>query len=103
MSFWREVIPATAPFGKHIRSTESLRAKRRQTVELLIVGGNANNFAQCGVAYSNSNNRFGNSNTNIGARLKLSLFNNVHKTEHTVEPVFGKPIRLKEQIVRRMV
>nr|DAF11124.1 MAG TPA: hypothetical protein [Bacteriophage sp.]DAH70519.1 MAG TPA: hypothetical protein [Caudoviricetes sp.]DAU17256.1 MAG TPA: hypothetical protein [Caudoviricetes sp.] len=40
-------------------------------MELLQVGGNANNGSQCGVAYSNSNNGFSNSNTNIGARLNI--------------------------------
>nr|DAH96871.1 MAG TPA: hypothetical protein [Caudoviricetes sp.] len=38
-------------------------------MELLNVGGNADNRSQCGVAYSNSNNGFSNSRTNIGARL----------------------------------
>ena len=46
-------------------------------VELLNVGGNANNGAQCGLAYANSNNAFSNSNTNIGARLKLYT-KNIH-------------------------
>jgi len=40
-------------------------------VELLNVGGNANNGAHCGLSNSNSNNAFSNSNTNIGARLKF--------------------------------
>jgi len=40
-------------------------------VELLNVGGNANNGAQCGVSCANSNNAFSNSGTNIGARLKF--------------------------------
>ena len=38
-------------------------------VELLNVGGNANNGSQCGLSYANSNNGFSNSRTNIGARL----------------------------------
>ena len=38
-------------------------------VELLIVGGNANNRSQCGLSYANSNNGFSDSRTNIGARL----------------------------------
>ena len=38
-------------------------------MELLQVGGNANNGSQCGVAYSNSNNGFSDSGTFIGARL----------------------------------
>ena len=45
--------------------------ERQYNVELLNVGGNANNGANCGVAYANSNNDFSNSNTNIGARLKF--------------------------------
>ena len=44
---------------------------RLHIMELLLFGSNANNLAQCGVAYSNSNNTFSNSNTNIGARLKI--------------------------------
>lgn len=47
--------------------------KRQQIVELLNVGGNANNGAQCGISYANSNNAFSNSNTNIGARLNITL------------------------------
>ena len=46
--------------------------KRQQIVELLNVGGNANNGAQCGLSYANSNNAFSNSNTNIGARLNIN-------------------------------
>ena len=38
-------------------------------VELLNVGGNANNGTQCGLSYANSNNGFSDSRTNIGARL----------------------------------
>lgn len=45
--------------------------KRQHTVELLIVGSNANNGAQCGLSYANSNNGFSNANDNIGARLKF--------------------------------
>ena len=62
--------------------------KRQQIVELLNVGGNANNGAQCGVSYANSNNGFSNSNTNIGARLKLCTINtdNHCSQEHTIEP-----------------
>ena len=82
-------------------------------MELLNVGGNANNGAQCGVSYANSNNGFSNSRTNIGARLKFykltiptlgwcyiyihTLFlcqSSRHgmaerQGEHTVEPDFG--------------
>lgn len=36
---------------------------------LCLWGGNANNGTHCGLGYSNSNNAFSNSNTNIGARL----------------------------------
>lgn len=63
-------------------------------MELLLFGSNANNFAQCGVAYSNSNNTFSNSNTNIGARLKIfslyiSIGNGCPQTlsSHMIEPV----------------
>ena len=38
-------------------------------MELLYVGGNADNRSQCGLSYANSNNGFSNSRTNIGARL----------------------------------
>ena len=34
-------------------------------------GGNSNNGSNCGLAYTNSNNVWSNSNTNIGARLTL--------------------------------
>lgn len=44
---------------------------KAHTVELLNVGGNANNGSHCGLSYTNSNNGFSNSNTNIGARLKF--------------------------------
>ena len=47
--------------------------KRQHIVELLNVGGNANNGAQCGLSYANSNNGFSNSNTNIGARLNIYI------------------------------
>lgn len=47
------------------------KAEKVQTMELLNVGGNANNGSQCGLSYTNSNNGFSNSNTNIGARLKF--------------------------------
>lgn len=40
-------------------------------VELLNVGGNANNGSQCGLSYANSNNAFSDSRTNIGARLRF--------------------------------
>ena len=55
--------------------TVTVCPKRRYTVELLNVGGNANNGANCGVSYANSNNAFSNSNTNIGARLKFYTIN----------------------------
>ena len=67
--------------------------KRQHIVELLIVGSNANNGSQCGLSYANSNNAFGNSNDNIGARLKFNTIKRygdaVHKvrTGHTIEPV----------------
>ena len=38
-------------------------------MELLNVGGNANNRSQCGLSYAFSNNGFSNSWTNLGARL----------------------------------
>ena len=51
-----------------------LLCERQYNVELLNVGGNANNGAHCGLANSNSNNDFSNSNTNIGARLKFFIY-----------------------------
>ena len=36
--------------------------------ELVLWGGNANNGANCGLAYANSNNDWSNSNANIGSR-----------------------------------
>lgn len=73
-------------------------------MELLNVGGNANNGAQCGLSYANSNNGFSNSNTNIGARLNIYIeqkkelsdmfplfvltdFAKAKEDEHTIEPV----------------
>lgn len=44
---------------------------RAEGMVLLHVGGNANNRSQCGLSYANSNNGFGDSNSNIGARLKF--------------------------------
>ena len=41
----------------------------RYHVELLIVGSNANNGANCGVSYAGSYNGFGYSSAYIGARL----------------------------------
>lgn len=38
---------------------------------LLLWGGNANNGSHCGLVYSNSNNAFSNSNSNIAARHTL--------------------------------
>ncbi len=46
-------------------------------MELLNVGGNANNRSLCGLSYANSNNGFSNSRTNIGARLNYYT-HNVH-------------------------
>nr|DAL15109.1 MAG TPA_asm: hypothetical protein [Bacteriophage sp.] len=40
-------------------------------MELLNVGGNADNRSQCGLSCANSNNGFSNSRTNIGARLNF--------------------------------
>lgn len=37
----------------------------------LLFGGNANNGANCGFAYANTNNAPSNANTNIGSRLYL--------------------------------
>lgn len=45
-------------------------------VELLNVGGNANNGSQCGLSYANSNNAFSDSRTNIGARLIFYFLSN---------------------------
>lgn len=36
--------------------------------ELVLLGGNANNGANCGLGYVNSNNAFSNSNANYGSR-----------------------------------
>lgn len=36
--------------------------------EVVYWGGNANNGANCGLAYANSNNAWSNSNANIGSR-----------------------------------
>ena len=73
--------------------------KRRYIVELLNVGGNANNGANCGLAYSNSNNDFSNSRTNIGARLKLYTINKKNYTVqreiqgHAIEPTRRRAYR----------
>ena len=59
-------------------------------MELLQVGGNANNGSQCGVAYSNSNNGFSNSNTNNGSRLANNIvkkFNKIVPTAYHYEIV----------------
>ena len=40
--------------------------------EVLIWGGNANNGANCGLAYANSNNAWSNSNANIGSRHTMN-------------------------------
>ena len=39
---------------------------------VLHVGGTANNGSHCGLSCSNANNDFGNTSTNIGARLTSS-------------------------------
>ena len=44
---------------------------RLHIMELLLFGSNANNLAQCGVAYSNSNGTVSFSGTTLGARLAL--------------------------------
>jgi hypothetical protein len=41
---------------------------------LLIVGGNANNGANAGFAYSNTNNAPSNANTNIGSQLCFQYY-----------------------------
>ena len=38
-------------------------------MELLNVGGNANNRSQCGLSYASSSDGFSNSGPNFGARL----------------------------------
>ena len=52
---------------KEPSSGSSLRA--------VLFGGNANNGANAGFAYSNSNNAPSNTNANIGSRLNLTPFN----------------------------
>lgn len=65
-------------------STTMMRTEKgNKPCRLLYVGGNANNGSACGLSYSNSNNGFSNTNTNIGSRLKFSL----KKLFNTVEPV----------------
>ena len=43
--------------------------------ELWLFGGNSNNGSKCGLAYSNSNNGWANSNSNISARHTLQKEN----------------------------
>ena len=63
---------------KHLPGVQHRCAlKRQHTVELLIVGSNANNGSQAGLGYVNSNNAWSNTNTNIGARLTLSEIQNL--------------------------
>ena len=49
-----------------------METKRVTSPRGLLVGGNANNGANCGFAYLNSNNAPSNTNANIGSRLYLS-------------------------------
>ena len=42
-----------------------------------LFGGNANNGANAGLAYVNSNNAPSNSNANIGSHLCLEMYNRV--------------------------
>lgn len=56
-------------------------------MKLLIVGSNANNGSHCGLSYSNSNNAFGNSNDNIGARLNITLKRKQVRISHWSEMV----------------
>ena len=70
---------------KHLRGECESSPKRQHTVELLIVGSNANNGSQCGLSYANSNNGFSNSNTNIGARLKIYTEKKL-ETQATIRP-----------------
>ena len=77
---------------KHLRGGRYRSPKRQHTVELLIVGSNANNGSQCGLSYANSNNGFSNANDNIGARLKIYTEKNMEtqatiRSGRTVEPV----------------
>lgn len=70
-----------------------------QRAKVLFVGGPANNGANCGLAYSNSNNDFSNSRTNIGARLKLYTINKKNYTVqreiqgHAIEPTRWRAYR----------
>ena len=50
---------------------ETIKMKQKQVVCLTGVnfGGNANNGANCGFAYANTNNAPSNTNANIGSRL----------------------------------
>lgn len=76
---------------KHLPGVQHRCAlKRQHTVELLIVGSNANNGSQCGLSYANSNNAFSNSNDNIGARLKIYTI----KRKRRCSPRYGLVTRL---------
>lgn len=75
---------------KHLRGGQQCSPKRQHTVELLIVGSNANNGSQCGLSYANSNNAFSNSNDNIGARLKIYTI----KRKRRCSPRYGLVTRL---------
>ena len=44
----------------------------------LLFGGNANNGANAGFAYANSNNAPSNTNANIGSHLCLKLYDDRH-------------------------
>lgn len=49
-----------------------------------ILGGNANNGANDGLAYLNSNNSPANSNANIGSRLNSIIFEPAHRQLETL-------------------
>lgn len=48
----------------------------KKGMRLCLWGGNANNGANSGLVYVNSNNAFSNANTNIGSRHTI-LMNNI--------------------------
>lgn len=57
----------------------------------VLFGGNANNGANCGFVYSNSNNAPSNTNANIGSRLYFSiLLNNKNIKDATTLPLGKK-------------
>ena len=48
----------------------------------LCFSGNANNGANAGFVYSNSDNSWSNANANIGSQLCLEIYNELGRTLH---------------------